>query len=141
MALTSSPSRCTLGRAGRFVVSLPGIALRGCRVEAVADGAEACSDFPWLEAAGAEGSAFTCRNRLGRWRLEVHPAAGDGLAIHLTGRLARGCDRLQLRPLVCPRVAADHVLEHGRRMGGCHSLVTAELEQERAFASSFNWSN
>lgn len=125
-----------LGKTGTFTLELGGFILRNCRTEVVDGEAPACTDFPWLAQRAAEGWAFACRNRLGTWRMLVRPVDG-GLAVRLSGRIARASSRLLLRPLVCPRLSVEHVLEHGRRMGGCHSMLTANLAAERRFTSCF----
>jgi len=80
------------------------------------------------------------KNELGEWLLEVSAitnATGvKGIALRLSGRLDRRLRTLRLSPLSSGRFEADHVLVHGRKMGGCSAMVLPVAEK-REFESHF----
>ncbi len=147
LSVVRSLGRVMFGLAKKGVYSLgfPGIVLEECRTEAVyGDEGRTCGDFDWKpvgeEVSSGDVVTLSCVNKLGTWRLSIAVDAGsafDGVAVRLEGNLIRRVKRLALRPLCCGKLKADHVLEHGRRMGGCNSILTESLRAEQPFKSSF----
>ncbi len=64
----------------------------------------------------------------GKAQLIFSPAMnGDnvpGVKIQIAMELSKKTDSVRLIPLMVPVLPADHVLEHGRKMGGCRMLKT-----------------
>ena len=95
---------------------------------------EILSRFAWRRiSAGPEGSIFKAENRHGLWTLRLNHKAEGRIEVSLEGRLKKGPARLELRPVVLPKIKADHVLIHGQKMGGCKAFllkrgVKAEFE-------------
>jgi hypothetical protein len=126
---------------GSFDLSLPGFGLKGCQVlvkAAVTDAAKlAPCRLSWkLEESDDACLRLSAKNAQGKWLLTFSPADGEGIAIDLRGEVTGDFRALQLVSLYMEKMKADHVLVHGRRMGGCDTIMLPSKE-EKSWSSSF----
>lgn len=75
-------------------------------------------NLKWKPASGAH--VYQAKNRQGTWELKIKSKA-DSLEVLLSGKLADKAAEAVLTPVLFQDFPADHILVHGRKMGGCES--------------------
>ena len=106
---------------GGFTLSLSPFMLRCCQPVVWLDGCEYPLDSWKISRQTAKKVALSAENSAGRWHLSF---AGDGeaLVMQLGGTLKQPCRAIKLYYFSGGRVAADHLLSQGMKMGGCQSI-------------------
>ncbi|MBE2204337.1 MAG: alpha-galactosidase [Chthoniobacterales bacterium] len=66
------------------------------------------------------GQVFRAKTRGAEWEIRLKKGRGV-VEVAMSGRLSRKADRAVLTPVCFQDFPADHVLVHGRKMGGCDS--------------------
>lgn len=72
---------------------------------------------------------YQAKNRQGTWELKIKSKA-ESLEIFLSGELTDKVDKAVLTPVRFQDFQADHVLVHGRKMGGCETYIPKKGKQE-----------
>lgn len=68
------------------------------------------------------GQVYSAKNRYGAWELRLRNGK-KAVEVSLSCKLVRKADRAVLAPVCFRDFPADHILAHGRKMGGCESRV------------------
>ena len=123
-----------------YRITMPGFILENCAVKIRIDDDE-CIDFQWQQISLDETSLIlSSQNEYGRWKLSftvsTEQGASDSLNISLSGELNCKARKLELIPLAMPSMAADHLLVHGRKMGGC-DLIKLPVKDDKEISSIF----
>jgi len=114
--MNNSPIRVVLAKDG-LSLRCPGFGRVKIQARAVIDG-RTVELRKWKT--GRPGR-FSAQTPEGEWSLEFRATEG-GLDAVLGVRLRARASCVRLEPLVVARLRADHVLAHGRKMGGCRLL-------------------
>jgi len=118
-----------LGDRSRFWIEEPGFGTLYFKASANIDGADVIA-FDWAPC--DDGQSFSALNLHGEWMLSFlsneDVTIDQGLSVQLEGRLSGRVDRVILIPVKFDSFSADHVVSHGRKMGGCsiRSLAPGE---------------
>ena len=123
-----------------YDITLLGFILENCSVKIRIDGVE-CSDFSWTERESNDASLILdSQNEYGSWKLtftgHTEESSAESLSITLSGQLNCKVRKLELIPLAMPCLVADHMLVHGRKMGGC-DLITLPVKDTKEINSIF----
>lgn len=110
-----------------FLISLPGFPRIAFAPEATLDGKK-ITRLSWRADNKTEG-VFLAKSAEGEWSLRLDGKNG-AIQVVLEARLKKTPKRLELRPLVFSKIPADHVLAHGRKMGGCEAHVLTRGTKE-----------
>lgn len=95
-----------------------------------------------LQVQNKRSATWECRNRWGVWCLRFRQAPlgqTPALEVRMDCRLVEKAKQVRLMPVRFREFSADHVLVHGRKMGGCESFlpgpkVAAHLQSEYVMA-------
>ncbi|MBS1370131.1 MAG: alpha-galactosidase [Lentisphaeria bacterium] len=126
MIMTNGSAEVCFDKRGTYHLTLPGFRLRECRSMLLVDDAPPVGlDWNILESS-SELLVLGCINRYGTFQLEFHPAVNRsalrGIELRLNAHLNVPRRKLQLIPIACDRLPAEHLLSQGGAMGKCHSV-------------------
>ncbi|MDD5679055.1 MAG: alpha-galactosidase [Kiritimatiellae bacterium] len=125
---------------GKFLVEIDGVKLSGCRAALGFDGVEMpLTSWEVIEQDSCE-IVFETKHGPGAWRLSfkkrLFPGNVEGLAIVLSGKARASARKMELLPLVVPRIESDHLVVNGRGSGGCR-IVSFPAGTEKDFEAGF----
>jgi len=113
-----------------FLLQVPGFTKLRFAPRAELNGREVKS-FNWKLGGARPGEQqYRGQNRWGKWKLRVRGTSS--LEILLEAQLLEKPDMACLYALSFSEFSASHVLTHGRKMGGCESIVLAGRKQHAA---------
>ncbi|OGV49812.1 MAG: hypothetical protein A2017_00995 [Lentisphaerae bacterium GWF2_44_16] len=123
-----------------YSLSFPGFTLKNCFVSASFDGNEV-SDFKWtLKKSSKTQTVFSSKNEMGIFSLTLsggkNAGGVEGVCIELSGNLNKKHEKVSLMALCVSTLKVEHLLSHGRKMGGCR-LVKFPVADEKSFSSHF----
>ncbi|OGV34251.1 MAG: hypothetical protein A2020_04505 [Lentisphaerae bacterium GWF2_45_14] len=124
---------------GKFSIELSSLKLDNCVTRLIhGDDEEIFDDFKWKRIdSNASKISFETKNDMGKWSLTFSIKNQDEISIDFKGTLSRNISKLKLVSLHTENVKAEHVLQHGLKMGGCRSFVTGNIKKEESFKSYF----
>jgi hypothetical protein len=126
---------------GKFTVELPDFGGLSFSPLVEIDGKTAVAGV-WKEAGRtADSAVFTSADKTGERRMVFNAAQEDsgerGVDIKMEITLKKTPGKLSVAPLAGVTLKADHLLVHGRKMGGCKAFVLKAKKNEELFASHF----
>jgi len=124
---------------GRFSIELSSLKLDNCKTRLIyGDKEDVLDDFNWkkLEAT-ANKIRFEAKNNMGKWQLTFSIKDQDDISIDFGGTFSRDISKLKLVSLYAENIKADHLLQHGLKMGGCRSFLTKNIKKTEPFKSYF----
>ncbi|MHC4871990.1 MAG: alpha-amylase family protein [Planctomycetota bacterium] len=81
---------------------------------------------------GSDDVVMECSNTGGKWQLKIEKTENSsgvsGVKLQLSGNLKETCRKLRLIPLSVNAFSADHLLVHGRKMGGCSAHLLSDSD-------------
>ncbi len=122
--------------AGKISISIPDFSASGIYSSLIygLDRKE-CRDFKWAKS--KTDGEYTCKNAFGTWTLSILPLKDGSVEVEMSGKLAQSLKKLVLRPICIDSLTTEHILVHGRRMGGCKNMLTKNIKKDTDFRSSF----
>ena len=123
-----------------YSINFPGAALKNCFVSASFDEIE-ISDFKWtLKKSSKTQTVFSSKNKTGSFLLSFsggkNAGGVEGVCIELSGSLNKKHEKVSLMPLCVSSLKTEHLLSHGRKMGGCR-MMKFPFAGEKSFSSYF----
>lgn len=123
-----------------YSLSFPGISINNSVVKAEIENGK-FSDFKWaFEQEDDNAISFSAQNALGEWLLSfvcIKSNSGtQGVSIELSVETASDFEKLIIKPLSVKNFEADHLLVHGKKMGGCRAYKLP-VEEKTDFESFF----
>ncbi len=124
---------------GKYDIACAGFVLRGCSA-GVRLGNRHLYLNQWRVVQKSESEICLAAEAAGReWRFKLalrETRAGQVVRVDMSGEIPEGATDVEIMPLVTGPLTVDHVLVHGRRMGGCDAIVPGR-EGTREYESSF----
>lgn len=126
---------------GKFSLTMGTFEMKDCFTSLIhGDKEEFCNDFKWkITDSDADKIKLESKNSFGKWALvfSLKNSEKGEISIDFKGKLSKDIGKLKLMTLSAADIKADHVLQHGLKMGGCHSFLTADVREEKTFRSYF----
>ena len=113
----------TQNRGGGFTVSCRPFVFRNVLPTVFLRGQEHPIDSWRITRRTSTEAVFSAANDCGKWTLVLTLDAADRLTMHLSGKLKKVCEDIELRYFGGIGFPADHLLSQGIKMGGCRSLL------------------
>ena len=123
-----------------FLLAVPGFGRLSFLPRAVVDGEEVPATNWTAGPFENNGQRFRASGPLGTLTLLMRVPAGPGDVLgelSLEVRLRRTAKNVHLLPVVFRGFSADHILTHGRKMGGCGSRLLAGIKEPITLCSDF----
>lgn len=126
---------------GKFSIAVSSLKLDNCITRLIhGDKEEVCDDFKWkIVDSPTDKITLEAKNILGKWSLifSLKNSDKNEISVDFQGTVSRNIDKLRLVSLYAENIKAEHILQHGLKMGSCHSYLTQDIKQEKTFKSYF----
>lgn len=123
----------------KFSIALSSLKIENTMTRLIyGDKDDTLDDFKWKKVGSEEKKMlFEAKNRLGKWHLAFSQKDESGLSIDFGGTASRDIAKLKLVTLRAENIKADHILQHGLKMGSCNAFITRDIKEENQFKSYF----
>lgn len=123
----------------KFSIELPSLKIEDCKTRLIhGDKGDIIDDFKWKKLEESEKKIkLEAKNTFGKWELLFAINKEDDISVDFKGTVSKDIAKLKLVTLYAENIKADHLVQHGLKMGSCDSFLTKNIKKEKAFKSYF----